>query len=56
MRTQSSFALLFWIEAPRTKDNQGMVYARVTVNRKRVNISLKRKVNISDWDSTSGKV
>lgn len=56
MRTQSTFSILFWINTSRVKDEEAMVYARVTVNRKRVNISLKRKVNISDWDSTSGKV
>lgn len=56
MRAQSTFSLLFWINTSRTKNNQSTVYARITVNGKRVNISLKRKVLISDWDSNSSKV
>jgi site-specific recombinase XerD len=56
MRTRSTFALLFWVNTSRTKNNQSTIYARVTVNGKRVNISLKRKVLLSDWDSSKGMV
>ncbi len=56
MRARSTFSLLFWVTASRTKNNQVPIYARITVNGKRVNISLKRKVFISDWDSKLGKV
>jgi hypothetical protein len=56
MRTRSTFSLLFWVNTSRAKNNQSNVYARITVNGKRVNISLKRKVLISDWDSKSGKL
>lgn len=56
MRTRSTFSLLFWVNTSRTKDNQAIIYARVTVNSKRVNISLKRKVSLLDWDSSKGRV
>ncbi|MGO3707814.1 MAG: Arm DNA-binding domain-containing protein [Mesonia hippocampi] len=56
MRTRSTFSLLFWVNTSRLKNNQVPVYARVTVNGKRVNISLKRKVIISEWDSAKGKL
>ncbi len=56
MRTRSTFALLFWVNTSRVKNNQVTVYLRITVNGKRVNISLKRKVLLSDWDSNRGRV
>ncbi len=56
MRTRSTFSLLFWVNTSRLKNNQVPVYARVTVNGKRVNISLKRKVIITEWDSAKGKL
>ncbi|MFV0572810.1 MAG: Arm DNA-binding domain-containing protein [Xanthomarina gelatinilytica] len=38
------------------KNEKALLYARITVNSKRVNISLKRKVYINDWDSKKSKV
>lgn len=55
MRARSTFALLFWVNTSRVKNNQVTVYLRITVNGKRVNINLKRKVLLSDWDSNKGK-
>jgi integrase/recombinase XerD len=48
------FNLLFWVNASRAKNNQVSVYARITVNGKRANISLKRKVIVSEWNSGKG--
>ncbi|MEZ4797827.1 MAG: site-specific integrase [Flavobacteriaceae bacterium] len=56
MRTRSTFSLLFWVNTSRLKNNQVPVYARITVNGKRVNISLKRKVILSEWDSAKSKL
>ncbi|WP_431109115.1 site-specific integrase [Winogradskyella poriferorum] len=56
MRTRSTFSLLFWVNTSRLNNNQVPVYARVTVNGKRVNISLKRKVILSEWDSAKSKL
>lgn len=56
MRTRSTFSLLFWVNTSRVKNNQATVYLRITVNSKRVNISLKRKVLITEWDSNKGQL
>jgi integrase/recombinase XerD len=55
MQSQTNFNLLFWVNASRAKNNQVSVYARITVNGKRANISLKRKVIISEWNSNKGR-
>jgi site-specific recombinase XerD len=55
MQSQTTFSLSFWVNATRAKNNQVSVFARVTVNGKRANISLKRKVVLSEWDSNKGK-
>lgn len=54
MQSQTNFNLLFWVNASRAKNNKVSVYARITVNGKRANISLKRKVIVSEWNSGKG--
>ncbi len=55
MQSQITFTLSFWVNATRKKNNEVSVFARVTVNGKRANISLKRKVVLSEWDSNKGR-
>lgn len=55
MQSQFTFTLSFWVNGTRAKNNQASVYARVTVNGKRANISLKRKVIVSEWSSNKGR-
>lgn len=55
MRAQSTFSLSFWVNTSRVKNNQAPIYLRVTVNGKRVNISLKTKIPLSNWDSKLSK-
>lgn len=55
MQSQTTFSLSFWINATRAINNYSPVYARITVNGKRANISLKRKVKTSEWNSNKGK-
>ena len=51
MRTSSTFSVLFWVYASRAdKNNCSTVYVRLSVNGKRVSISLKDKVNLNSWD------
>ncbi|WP_067151396.1 site-specific integrase [Pseudotamlana agarivorans] len=50
MSAKSTFSILFWIYNKDEVNNQGIVYARITVDGKRSNISLKRKVDILRWD------
>jgi integrase/recombinase XerD len=51
MRTSSTFSILFWIYATRAVNNQTNLYLRLTLNGQRVNISLKRKVNVDTWNA-----
>lgn len=56
MKTSNTFSILFWINASRAINYEAEIYARVTVNQKRVNISLKRKVNVDQWDVAKKRV
>ena len=56
MKTTITFSILIWINSSRAKDNGAEIFARVTVNQRRVNISLKRKVNIDSWDKAKSRV
>lgn len=56
MRTSSTFSVLFWIYNTRAVENQADIYARITINGKRVNLSLKQKVDINSWDAKRQKV
>jgi integrase/recombinase XerD len=56
MRSSNTFAILFWIYSSRAKNNQTPIFARITINGKRVNISLKHKVDIRVWDSKRQRV
>ncbi|WP_179367658.1 site-specific integrase [Winogradskyella forsetii] len=50
MRSSSTFSILFWVYGKRAVNNQTNIYVRVTLNGQRVNISLKRKIDITTWD------
>ncbi len=56
MRSTSTFSIFFWIYSKRAVNNKAGIYARVTVNSKRVNISLKIKADITKWDSKKQRV
>lgn len=56
MRSSQTFSILFWINASRAKNNLAEIYVRVTINQKRINISLKRKVDINLWDKNKSRV
>ncbi len=56
MRTSSTFSILLWIYGTRAKNQQANIYARITLNGKRVNISLKQKTDIASWDAKRQKV
>ena len=56
MKTSATFSILFWINTSRTKENQAELYTRITVNQKRVNFSLKRRVDINAWNKYKSRV
>lgn len=51
MRATKTFSVLFWADLKNAVNGQALIYARITINGKRTNISLKRKVPISLWDA-----
>lgn len=56
MQTIHTFSVLFWLKLANKKDNKAPPYARVTVNGRRAEISLKRKVTVSDWDTSKNRI
>ncbi len=56
MQHSRTFSILFWINTSRTKNGEAKIYARVTVNQKRVNISLKYDVLVNTWDKNKSRV
>lgn len=50
MRTSSTFSILFWVYTNCIKNNQVPLYARITVDGKQLNISLKRKIDVALWN------
>ena len=56
MQTNTTFSILFWLKRSKAKDGQAPLYARVTVNGKRNEISLKRKIILTDWDNSKSRV
>lgn len=51
MRTSSTFSVLFWIYIQREKGGEAPIYVRISLDNKKLNISLKRKIAIELWDS-----
>lgn len=56
MKTKSTFSILFWINTSRAKENLADIFVRITVNGKRVNLSLKQKAPVDQWDIQRFKV
>ncbi len=56
MTHPNTFSVLFWLKLASTKNRKAPLYARITVNGKRTELSLKRKVLITDWDTTKSRL
>jgi len=56
MRNSSTFSILFWIYAKRIKNNQAPLYARITADRKKLNISLKIRLDTRYWNPKTQRV
>ena len=50
MKTSKTFSIHFWLNTAKKKNGIAPVYARVTVNGKRSEISLKRYQSVTSWD------
>lgn len=56
MKSRNTFGIQFVIRLPKQKkDETAAVYARITVNGRRTEVSLKTKVLINNWDDVKGK-
>ena len=52
-----TFSILFYLQRNKvTKDGKAPIYMRITVNGKRSQISIKRKISIDKWNNEAGKV
>lgn len=56
MKTSNTFSILFWLKLSMAQNGKAPLYVRITVNGKRAEISLKRKISIQDWSSSRNKV
>ncbi|MDD7885050.1 site-specific integrase [Flavivirga sp. 57AJ16] len=55
MQTNSTFSIIFFTRKPKGLSDELSIYARVTVNGKRSEISLKRSVLVNDWDNNKAR-
>jgi site-specific recombinase XerD len=56
MRSSNTFGIQFVIRLPKQqKNDQATVFARISVNGRRCEISLKKKVSPQNWDDVKGK-
>jgi len=53
MRTSKTFSIRFWADTQNAQNDQALIYLRLTVNQKRLSLSLKRKVSIDLWVAKS---
>lgn len=56
MKTATTFSIPIWINASRAKNDEAEIFAIITVNQKRTNISLKRKINAASWDKAKSRI
>ena len=55
MQTNSTFSIIFFTRKSRSVTRKLSIYARITVNGKRSEISLKRTILINKWDSSKNR-
>lgn len=50
----NTFGIQFVIRKHRIKDDKAPIYARVTVNRERAEISIKKRIHVDNWNNGRG--
>lgn len=53
MQTSKTFSIHFWLSMAKKKNDLAPIYARITVDGKRAEISLKRSTSVTYWDTRS---
>jgi len=56
MQSSRTFSIHFWLNLAKKKNNLAPIYARVTVDGKRAEISLKREASVTYWDTRAKRV
>lgn len=56
MSTSNTFSLLFILDPKKAKNDEAIIYVRITVNKRRAVISTKRKIPVDHWDNVRKKV
>lgn len=56
MKATQTFSILIWANKAKMTDNEAPIFARVTVDGKRAEISLKKKIAPAKWDAKAGCV
>lgn len=56
MKTTHTFGIQFVIRTGKKYRSEGIVYARITVETRRIEISLKKKIAVDDWNKARGIV
>jgi integrase/recombinase XerD len=55
MRANNTFGIQFILRMNRSKNESAPIYARISVNSKRIEISLKRSIKIENWNNLKGQ-
>jgi len=56
MKNTNTFSILFWLKLANAKNGKAPLYARITVNGRRAELSLKRKLLVSNWDANKNRL
>lgn len=56
MKSTNTFGVYFIARPIKTNPNEALIYVRITVNKKRMEISVKKKVPIKNWDVKGGYI
>ena len=55
MKTSKTYSLLFWLYTQNLEPGYAQIYLRITVDSRRTNLSIKKKIPIDKWDSKKSK-
>uniref|UniRef100_UPI0032180AF1 site-specific integrase n=1 Tax=uncultured Draconibacterium sp. TaxID=1573823 RepID=UPI0032180AF1 len=55
MKKVNTFGIQFVIRKHRIKDGEAPIYARITVNSSRCELSIKKKIKVNNWNNGKGK-
>ena len=54
MTTTNTFGIIFYIKRQKEKNGKAPIYARITVDGKRVEVSIKKDIEIDNWSHGKG--